>query len=324
MKISFRYFLIVVTSIGFLLIINSCKKHDPPTVTTYSPLYIASTSATVGCFVESDGGSKIIDCGIYMGISQNPESTGVKFQIGIDTGLYLGQVTGLIPNTQYYVKAYARNDEGESLGEQVNLITPGTIVDSDNNEYETVKIGSQLWMAENLRTTLYLNGDPISTTVPATKDIVSETSPKYQWSYDGDDANTLVYGKLYTWYVITDNRKVCPIGWHIPTDNEWATLETTLGGNDIAGSKLKEMGNDHWLAPYNVDATNESCFIALPGGYRDWTGTFYLLENEAYYWSATESEDVRAWGRILTTGNSSVGRTGLVKGWGASVRCIKD
>jgi uncharacterized protein (TIGR02145 family) len=307
-------------------IFTTCKKEDNislPIIKTYSPLYIASTLATVGCIVESDGGSDII-CGLYMGTSQNPESTGTQLQIGSDTGVFLGQVTGLLPNTQYYIKAYAKNVKGEGLGDQVDFITPGTILDYDNNVYETVKISSQLWMAKNLRTTYYLNGDLIGTTNPSTLEITSENSPKYQWSYSGDEANTLSYGKLYTWYTITDTRKICPLGWHIPTDMEWTTLETLLGGYAIAGSKLKEVGTVHWLSPYNIDATNESCFSGLPGGYRSWNGPFLLIHNDGYYWSSSESEEVTSWIRILDTGSPSVGRTGLIKSFGASVRCIKD
>lgn len=324
MKTQNSYWLPVFIIISFTLI--TCKKTDNislPIVKTYSPLYIASTEATVGCIVESDGGSDII-CGIYMGTLQNPETSGTQFQIGSDTGVFLGQMTGLLPNTQYYIKAYAINAKGESLGDQVSFTTPGTITDYDNNVYETVKTGNQLWMAQNLGTTHYLNGDAIGTTNPSTLDITAESSPEYQWSYGGDDANTLIYGKLYTWYTITDPRKVCPLGWHIPTDIEWTTLETALGGYAFAGSKLKEAGNAHWLSPYNIDATNESCFSGLPGGYRDWNGSFFLIKNDGYWWSSTESEAITSWIRTLNTGSPAIGRSGLIKSNGASVRCIKD
>jgi uncharacterized protein (TIGR02145 family) len=277
---------------------------------------------TIGCTVESDGGSAFV-CGIYMGLSQNPEISGTQFQIGSDTGVFLGQVIGLSPDTQYFVKAYAKNAKGESLGDQIDFTTPGTITDYDNNVYETVKMGNKLWMAINLRTTHYLNGDLIGTTNPSTLDISGEDSPKYQWSYGGDEANTLIYGKLYTYYAITDSRKVCPTGWHVPSDSEWTTLESVLGGFYIAGSKLKEAGNSHWISPYNLDATNESCFKALPGGYRNPTG-FSYIGNYGYWWSATEGDVNNAWVRSLFVQDSQISRMNFMKKSGASVRCLKD
>jgi uncharacterized protein (TIGR02145 family) len=324
MKTKNIYWFLLFIIISFALI--TCKKDNNislPTVKTYSPLYVASTAATVGCTVESDGGSAIIDCGLYIGNSQNPETAGTKLQIGSDTGVFLGIVTGLLPNIQYYIKAYAQNAKGESLGDQVIFTTPGTIADYDNNIYETVKISTQTWMAKNLRTTHYLNGDLIGTSNPLILDISNELSPKYQWSYGGDDANALIYGKLYTWYAITDTRKVCPVGWHIPADTEWATLESTLGGYTIAGSHLKETGNSHWIS-YNLDATNVSCFSALPGGYRNQTGGFSYVGNYGYWWSSTQGDVTTAWVRSIFVQSGMVSKVDLIKRYGASVRCIKD
>jgi len=309
-----------------LVALYNCTKDKTTiaSVQTYSPQFISSSSATVGCVVLSDGGSSITSCGIYLSTSQNPETTGSKLEIGNDTGTFLGKVTELNTNTQYYIKAYAINKNGKAYGEQINFTTPSTITDFDNNVYETVKIGNQTWMAENLRTTHYLNGNAINTTNPATLDIINQTSPKYQWTYDGNDTYISTYGKLYTWYVITDSRKVCPIGWHIPSDNEWSTLETTLGGNQIAANKLKEEGNTHWESPYNQDATDESCFSGLPAGYRDWNGTFFQIKSDGYWWSSTESETVRSYARTVNAGSPVIGRFGAIKSWGISVRCVKD
>jgi uncharacterized protein (TIGR02145 family) len=317
-----QFFFLIMAS--FTLANCEKDKSTLSVVETYSPKYIASTAAIIGCIVQSDGGSGIADCGVYLSDSQNPETTGARLKMGNDTGLFLGRITGLLPSTPYYVKAYATNAKGEALGEQVDFITAGTITDYDNNVYETVKIGSQLWMAENLKTTHFLNGDLIKTTNPATLDIMSENSPEYQWSYGGNDANVQIYGRLYTWYTIMDTKKVCPSGWHIPSDNEWTILENTLGGYSTAGSKLKETGNDHWLSPYNIDATNESCFSGLPGGNRNSNGSFFLIQNNAYWWSSTISESASSWARTLNSGNSNVVRSGVVKSWGLSVRCIKD
>src|SRR5688500_14669040 len=120
--------------------------------------------------------------------------------------------------------------------------TPATVTDIEGNVYHTVTIGTQVWMAENLKTTKYRNGDLIGTTIPATLDISSESAPKYQWAYNGEESIVATYGRLYTWYAVTDSRNVCPTGWHVPSDAEWTTLTTYLGGESVAGDKLKENG----------------------------------------------------------------------------------
>jgi len=147
------------------------------------------------------------------------------------------------------------------------------ITDVDGNVYTSVTIGTQVWMVENLKTTKYSNGDLIGTTTPATLDISGESTPKYQWAYDGNESNVATYGRLYTWYAVTDIRGVCPIGWHVPTDAEWTTLSIFLGGDNVAGGKLKETGTTHWTTP-NIEATNETDFTALPGGSRSNSGAF--------------------------------------------------
>jgi len=139
-----------------------------------------------------------------------------------------------------------------------------TVTDVDGNVYHTVEIGTQVWMVENLKTTKYRNGDLIGTTTPATLDISSEATPKYQWAFEGNESNVNTYGRLYTWWAVTDIRGVCPTGWHVPTEDDWITLTTYLGGEDVAGGKLKEAGTTHWWAP-NEGATNSSGFTALPG-----------------------------------------------------------
>jgi uncharacterized protein (TIGR02145 family) len=316
--------ILLLVILTFTLI--SCKKDDNvvlPEVTTYIPLYIASTVATVGCTVESDGGADVI-CGIYMGTSTNPETTGIQFQIGSETGIFLGQVTGLTANTQYFVKAYAINSKGENLGEEINFTTPGTILDYEENVYNTVIIGDQTWMAENLEATMYRNGELIETTTLPESDISGESTPRYQWAYEGNVTYPATYGRLYTWHTVTDNRNVCPTGWHIPSDAEWTTLETTLGGFNIAGSKLKEAGNSHWISPYNLDASNESCFKALPGGYRNETGNYAFMGNNGYWWSSTASDVNTSWIRSLTVQTGQVSRVDFIKNNGASVRCVKD
>jgi uncharacterized protein (TIGR02145 family) len=307
----------------------SCKKESKPVtspvVTTYAPEFVASTVITVGFRVESDGGSKITDCGLYIGNAPSPETLGNKIQVASDTGSFYLYLSGLNASTQYYLKAYAINAKGTGLGEQVIFTTPAKIADYENNYYETVTIGTQSWMSSNLKTVHYMNGDPIISTVPVSFDISGESTPKYQWSYNGDDlTNYTIYGKLYTYYAVTDSRKICPVGWHVPTDNDWITLENYLGGANYAGSFLKESGNNHWIAPYNTDAYNITLFTALPGGTRSSSGTFSLLGNYGYFWSTTEADASTSWARSMFVQSSQVKRENISKKNAASVRCIKD
>ena len=197
------------------------------------------------------------------------------------------------------------------------------VTDSDGNVYNTVTIGTQTWMAENLKTTRYQNDDLIGTTTPATLDISNQTTPKYQWAYNAVESNADIYGRLYTWYAITDNRGVCPTGWHLPSDAEWTTLVTFLGGEDVSGGKLKEAGTIHWLTP-NTDATNTTNFTALPGGYRTGIGEFLGIGNYGYFWSSTENSTISAWNRNMSYGSSKVSRDGSFERNGFSVRCVKN
>jgi uncharacterized protein (TIGR02145 family) len=199
-----------------------------------------------------------------------------------------------------------------------------TVTDIDGNVYKTVAIGNQVWMAEDLKTTRYRNGDLIGTTSPATLDISSESSPKYQWAYAGDDSNVANYGRLYTWYAATDCRNIAPTGWHVPTDAEWTTLVNFLGGKSVAQGKLKEAGTTHWNSP-NTDATNESGFTAIPGGNRWNNGRFLGIGDFTHWWTATGHDAEFAWRRILVKGAPADNFRGWAdKKIGWFVRCIKD
>jgi uncharacterized protein (TIGR02145 family) len=197
------------------------------------------------------------------------------------------------------------------------------IRDIDGNVYTSVTIGTQVWMVENLKTTKYSNGDLIGTTTPSTLDIAAEATPKYQWAYDGNESNVATYGRLYTWYAVSDNHNICPTGWHVPTDAEWTTLTTSLGGEDVASGSLKEAGASHWITP-NEGATNSSGFTALPSGIRDSNGTYYFVGYHGYWWSSTENSTTDAFSRLMSCYYSNVFRYDIYKLYGFSVRCLRD
>ncbi|HPS11806.1 MAG TPA: fibrobacter succinogenes major paralogous domain-containing protein [Prolixibacteraceae bacterium] len=197
-----------------------------------------------------------------------------------------------------------------------------TVVDIDSNVYHTVTIGRQVWMVENLRTARYRNGDPIHY-VTMTPEWINLTSGAC-CDYDNTISNGENYGKLYNWYAVNDNRKIAPEGWHVPSAAEWDTLITYLGGEKIAGGKLKEKGNHHWLNP-NTGATNESGFTALPGGNRYFSGQFLQQGIFGFWWSSTRYSSGYAYFISLNHEEKGLGYYKFLK-WngGLSVRCVKN
>ena len=196
-----------------------------------------------------------------------------------------------------------------------------TIADIEGNIYPTVTIGTQTWMAENLKTTAFNDGTEIPL---VTNDVVWSglTTPAYCW-YDNDrSAYGETYGALYNWYAVNTG-KLCPTGWHVPTDEEWTVLTDYLGGELEAADKLKETGSVHW-ARLNATATNETGFTALPNGLRfPFEYTFSDIGFLANWWSSDMLEqDARfAWYREL---GDKVRRDGFLKEIGIGVRCIRN
>jgi uncharacterized protein (TIGR02145 family) len=217
-------------------------------------------------------------------------------------------------------KAYVDNTL-EAFG----LILPdnyaGTVTDIDGNTYMTVKIGTQTWMAENLRVGRYRTGNPI----PLIKDNATWSSlaePGYCW-YENSLTYKTTYGVLYNWHtIVTDS--VCPVGWDVPTDAEWQTLINYLGGASVAGGKLKEVGTKHWTSP-NTGATNETGFMALPGGYRYYDGVSKFIGESSNWWSSTEHSPTEAygWGDLVYS-NRDIHKFTFSKNAGLSIRCLKE
>lgn len=197
------------------------------------------------------------------------------------------------------------------------------IVDGEGNIYQTITIGTQTWLKENLKTTKYLNGDAIPTTKIATVDIGTGATEKFQWSYLGNDSNTNLYGRLYTWHVANDRRGICPKGWHVPDEKEWNTLISYLGGENIAAVKLKESSALFWKES-DAQATNESGFTAYPSGMRSYDGFFSEAGEKAAWWTAKSPDKDNAFYREIRYDDSSVLTKSESKNSALSVRCIKD
>ncbi|MBI5326284.1 MAG: C40 family peptidase [Ignavibacteriae bacterium] len=232
------------------------------------------------------------------------------------TTLVISNVTGL-DGKQYRLKA-----KNNSCPVAWVISNPATLTVTSSNPDE-VTIGTQIWKTKNLNVSTYRNGDPIPQVTDPTEWGNLTTGA---WCYyNNDPANGTVYGKLYNWYAVNDPRGLAPIGWHIPSDGEWTTLTNQLGGESIAGGKLKEIGTTHWSSP-NTGATNESGFTGLPSGYRSdspGNGTFYSINNGAMWWSTTTIGD-SSWWRVLFYNETYVTRAFAWNCIGASVRCVKD
>ena len=202
-----------------------------------------------------------------------------------------------------------------------NQIETGTVKDIDGNIYQTVKIGTQWWMAENLKVTRYRNGDEIPEVIPNT--LWENSSNGGYCAYDDAGSNVDMYGLLYNWYAVNDSRGLAPQGWHVPSIEEWDILVDYLGGFSVAGGKMKEEGTLHWLEP-NAGATNESGFTGRPGGYRWDSGRYMSLRMLARFHSSTAYDNTRAWGRYLYFEDARISYLQLDKNYGFSVRCVKD
>ena len=298
-----------------------------PIVKTINISTIASIFAYSGGTIISEGLDTVIKRGACWSTDRLPTLLNYKSADGTRAGSFTSSLTGLTANTTYYVRAYATNRIGTGYGNQLSFKTGITIIDNDGNEYNTVIIGTQVWMLENLKTTRYNNGDLIGTTGSPTLNISSEINPKYQWAYNGDDNNVAVYGRLYSWYAFIDSRGIFPIGWHAPTYNEFVKLFMLIGSGDdhqfTAGGAMKEVGTNHWLSP-NYGANNNSGFTALPGGRRNEDGKYGYLGKAAYFWMSDIPENNYGFGYSIWYDRGMVDNGGENKIRGLSVRCLKD
>jgi len=200
--------------------------------------------------------------------------------------------------------------------------TYGTVTDIDGNVYKTIVIGSQTWMAENLRVTHYQNGDAIPNVTDNTawKDLTTGAYCNYNNTTDLDTIAT--YGRLYNWYAVADSRNLATKGWHVPTISDWDRLIDYLGGDTIAGKKMKEAGDLHWNAPNTAD--NSSGFTALPGGWRYLSKKTTKMSFYSDYWALPEYNTKMAGFLFLFSWNSFAYRDINYKVNGYSIRCIKD
>ena len=302
-----------------------------PTTSTGTAINITNSSVTLNGVVNANYLSTVVTFDYGTTISYGSAITATQSPVEGNTDTNeVANIIGLQPGTTYHYRIKAVNSLGTSNSSDMTFTTfftgiTGTVNDIDGNIYNTIGIGSQIWMAENLKTTKYNDG----TAIPyITDDYIwgNISTPAYCLN-NNDISYNAIYGPLYNWYSISTttngNKNVCPTGWHIPTDEEWTTLTTYLGGTSIAGAKLKEAGLTHWATP-NTGATNESGFTGLPGGMRSEASSFVHTTNWGYFWSSTENTISNSWYILLNYNNIIVYRFNDSKTRGYSIRCIKD
>jgi uncharacterized protein (TIGR02145 family) len=199
--------------------------------------------------------------------------------------------------------------------------TSTTVTDIDGNIYHTVLIGTQTWIVGNLKVTHYRNGDAVQY-VADSSSWINLVSGAY-CDYGNFTRNGVDYGHLYNWYVIADTRNICPAGWHVPTDDEWSLLILYLGGENVAGGKMKEKGTAHW-AITDTSVNNSSGFTALPGGFRTYLAQFDASIGHFGYWWSSTGDGFTSPIRVLGAGTNDVLRLLSAANYGCSIRCVKD
>jgi uncharacterized protein (TIGR02145 family) len=295
-----------------------------PTVTSID-ISTLSYSAFSGGIITSNGGEAIIARGVVWSTSPSPTTAlASKTTDGTGTGTFTSTLTGLASATRYYVRAYATNAAGTAYGTEVSFTTNAAAV------LPSVTIGTQVWQSVNLEVTSYRDGTPIPQVTDPTAWARLTTGA---WCYyNNDPAYGAIYGKLYNWYAVagihdndpnTHNKILAPEGWHIPTDAEWITLSTFLGGESVAGGKMKATGTSLWRSP-NTGATNSSGFTGLPAGSFDIY--FSRFSNDGYggyWWSSSENDTSSALGCYLFYNVGNASRTVANKKTGYSVRFLR-
>ena len=313
-----------------------------PTITTTSATSITYSSATCGGNISNGGGLAVIQRGVVWNTVTAPTiALTTKTNDGSSTGAFTSNITGLLSNTRYYVRAYVTNSQGTFYGNEINFTTApyALVTDTSGNSYPVINICSQIWMGKNLNVSRYRNGDIIPK-VTDSAEWRNLTTGAWCWYRNDSATYASTYGKLYNWYAVNDPRGLAPNGWHIPSDPEWANLSSCIDSNTDttfnfnqnslmsikAGKALKETDTLRWKSP-NF-ATNSSRFTALPGGGRSWSGGWLANKTQGIFWSRTNIADQtllnpRSTIIFLRNNDSAVYQFSQDQKSGFSVRCIK-
>ena len=326
----------------------------PPTIRTDSVYNITGRTANVRATIIDAGSTGIISSGVCWSTTPFPSIGNNHTTDGTSIGTFVSTINGLTSGTLFYARAYATNSVGTSYGQPISFTTPthcGTVTDYDGNTYQTIYIGAQCWMKENLKTTHYSNGAVIP-------EGGNGSSGKYYFKYDHNDANKAKYGLLYTWEAVMNGagssnnnpsgiQGICPSGWHVPSTSEWCELENyvepgidvTCSSTGFRGSMAKKLAKPELWATYtqnsfapgywSIDTTgfDESGFSALPAGrYYYYSSYFLYLNYNAYFWSCSTTSGGSVYYRYMDYSESGVGMntTSSPNVYAYSVRCVKN
>lgn len=289
-----------------------------PVVDTRIPYSVSQTSAACSAFIFKEGNASLVAGGICWNVHPNPTTENSKTTVDLANAtapVFLSDITGLNPNTKYYLRAYVTTPYGTTYGNEVAFTTYlGVVTDYDGNTYNTVKIGTQEWMVENLKVQHYRNGAPIQL-VSDSLPWISAPGGAYCY-YNNKQKNADAFGYLYNWYAVNDSRNLAPAGWHVPTKADWEKFHKAIGFE-----ARKIMGATHWQygAPANC---NETSFTGLPAGIRDETGHYAHMGINTRFWSGTASSANTAYSYLLIQNNSIMNSNSAAAG--LSIRCVKD
>ncbi len=331
----FAFALIGAATISFY----SCNKEDDnkvPVLSTTEIKKITQTTAFSGGNITDIEETPITAIGVCWSTNQNPTINDSRTKDGTTVGSFSSIISGLKPNTTYFVRAYATNSAGTGYGSTLSFTTLEEVTDADGNSYATILIGNQIWFAENLRTTKYNDGSNIPT--GHTNEEWASLSngaysiyPHSQIDNLNSDAEVMhTYGALYNWYAV-ETGSLCPTGWHVPTDAEWYAMESYIDPNindphakgwrsTYGGIKLKTSSG--WKSSGN--GSDAFGFSALPGGGRTFYGTFGALGDISIWWSSSEFDETNALFRSIDKHIMGVLRNNHYKRPGHSVRCVRD
>ena len=303
-----------------------------PIITSVPINLITKTTATGGGNITKDGGSAITARGVVWSTNPNPSiNLESKTSDGNGSGIYQSNISGLLPNTKYYVRAFATNIIGTAYGDELNfstlqIDTVVTQIDTVVTKIDAVvTICNETWMVKNLDVSTYRNGDII----PQVSDMVQwETLTTGAWCYyNNDPALGAIYGKIYNAYAVMDLRGLAPQGWHVASHFEWNHLMFCLGGGEVAGAAIKEAGTVHWQSPN--EANNSSGFTALPGGHV-WQYMQHGYQSEGIgfgttWWASTwDPRDLATWSNSVSSDLSSIAYSMRSPNNGFYVRCVKN
>ncbi len=295
-----------------------------PDIQTVAILDPTGNSAKSGGIIISDGGSSITQKGICWSNSPSPTIESNINVAEVAGNSFSSNLTGLTMNTEYYVRAYAINSLGVGYGEEISFKTLDLIMDVDGNKYTSINIGNQVWMVENLRTTTFNDGESILH-ITSGSSWITTSSPAYCWVNNSYSTTTRAsFGAIYNIEAITSG-KLAPKGWRVPTNEDWEELIEFLGGDEIAGGKLKS-DSSIWYSP-NLGVTNDNLFKAHPGGYRSsYTGDFNMYGKKGLFWSSSSTNDSIY--RLLLEYDTAAAnfKNDSANGsrYGFNVRCIKE